>query len=146
TMSALDLVLSYLTQPFIQRAFVIGILVALLSSLLSVFIVLKNVSLIGDGLAHTAFGGLAVGYYVGFFPLWTAAGLVVLGSTSIQVARSFRETMVLSPVFGLTSVVVGLLVSLVLDVAPGATIVLSGLGILLGVVTARKIGEFVSRE
>jgi len=31
-------------------------------------------------------------------------------------------------------------------VAPGATIVLSGLGILLGVVTARKIGEFVSRE
>ena len=72
-MSALDLVLSYLTQPFIQRAFVIGILVALLSSLLSVFIVLKNVSLIGDGLAHTAFGGLAVGYYVGFFPLWTAA-------------------------------------------------------------------------
>jgi len=277
--SALDQILSQLTYGFVQRAFLIGILVALLSSLLSVFIVLKNVSLIGDGLAHTAFGGLAVGYYVGFFPLWTAAGLVVLGSmgitkltrstkipsdaavavfltlglasgillyelgrgfgislesllfgsillastnqflfvaavlaavlalmlfsfsklvyttfnetqaqaagirtaffdymlsalagvaviisipiagilliaallvlpglTSIQVARSFRETMVLSPVFGLTSVVVGLLVSLVLDVAPGATIVLSGLGILLGVVTARKIGEFVSRE
>ena len=78
--------------------------------------------------------------------LLIAALLVLPGLTSIQVARSFRETMVLSPVFGLTSVVVGLLVSLVLDVAPGATIVLSGLGILLGVVTARKIGEFVSRE
>src|SRR5438046_1838651 len=53
TMSALDLVLSYLTQPFIQRAFVVGILVALLSSFLIVFIFIKNVSLIGDGLAHT---------------------------------------------------------------------------------------------
>src|SRR5207247_2098032 len=65
--------------------------------------------------------------------LLIAALLVLPGLTSIQVARSFRETMVLSPVFGLTSVVVGLLVSLVLDVAPGATIVLSVLGILLGV-------------
>ena len=78
--------------------------------------------------------------------LLIAALLVLPGLTSIQVARSFRETMILSPVFGLASVVVGLLVSLVLDVAPGATIVLSGLGILLSVVTARKIGEFVSRE
>src|SRR5438445_602365 len=78
--------------------------------------------------------------------LLIAALLVLPGLTSIQVARSFRETMVLSPVFGLASVVVGLLASLVLDVAPGATIVLSGLGILLAVVTARKIGEFASRE
>src|SRR2546421_12951369 len=78
--------------------------------------------------------------------LLIAALLVLPGLTSIQVARSFRGTMVLSPVFGLASVVAGLLASLVLDVAPGATIVLSGLGILLGVVTARKVGEFVSRE
>jgi len=90
-MSALDQILSQLTYGFVQRAFLIGILVALLSSLLSVFIVLKNVSLIGDGLAHTAFGGLAVGYYVGFFPLWTAAGLVVLGAMGItKLTRSTK--------------------------------------------------------
>ncbi|TLZ85288.1 MAG: metal ABC transporter permease, partial [Methanobacteriota archaeon] len=90
-MSALDQILSQLTYGFVQRAFLIGILVALLSSLLSVFIVLKNVSLIGDGLAHTAFGGLAVGYYVGFFPLWTAAALVVLGSMGItKLTRSTK--------------------------------------------------------
>jgi zinc transport system permease protein len=278
-MSWLDQVLSLLTYGFVQRAFLIGILVALLSSLLSVFIVLKNVSLIGDGLAHTAFGGLAIGYYVGFFPLWTAGALVVLGSmgitkltrstritsdaavavfltlglasgilfyelgrgfginlesllfgsillvsgdqfllvaailaatiavmlisfsklvyttfnetqaqaagirtwlfdyllsalagvavivsipiagilliaallvlpglTSIQVARSFRETMVLSPAFGLTSVVVGILLSLVLDVAPGATIVLTGLALLLGVVSAKRLGRLVVKN
>jgi zinc transport system permease protein len=72
-----------MAQGFIQRAFVIGIIVALLSSILSVFIVLKRISLIGDGLAHTAFGGLALGYYLGFLPLWVAGGIVILGSIGI---------------------------------------------------------------
>ena len=75
-----------MAQGFIQRAFVIGIIVALLSSILSVFIVLKRISLIGDGLAHTAFGGLALGYYLGFLPLWVAGGIVILGSIGITKA------------------------------------------------------------
>lgn len=75
-----------MAQGFIQRAFVIGIIVALLSSILSVFIVLKRISLIGDGLAHTAFGGLALGYYLGLLPLWVAGGVVVLGSVGITKA------------------------------------------------------------
>jgi len=82
-MSGVDQVLSLLSAAFVQRAFLMGILIALLSALLSVFIVLKNVSLIGDGLAHTAFGGLSIGYYTGFVPLWTAAVVVVLGSMGI---------------------------------------------------------------
>ena len=40
-----------------------SIIIAVLSSILSIFIVLKKISLIGDGLSHTAFGGLALGYY-----------------------------------------------------------------------------------
>jgi zinc transport system permease protein len=76
--------------------------------------------------------------------LLIAALLVLPGLTSIQVARSFRETMVLSPVFGLASVVVGIFLSLVLDVAPGATIVLTGLGILLLVVSAKKLSTMVA--
>jgi len=75
-----------MAQGFIQRAFVIGIIVALMSSILSVFIVLKRISLIGDGLAHTAFGGLALGYYLGFLPLWVAGGIVILGSIGITKA------------------------------------------------------------
>jgi zinc transport system permease protein len=271
-MSWIDQVLSLLSYGFVQRAFLIGIVIALLSSLLSVFIVLKNVSLIGDGLAHTAFGGLAIGYYVGLVPLWTAGALVVLGSigitkltrstkipsdaavavfltlglasgilfyqlgrgfgvnlegllfgsiliasvdqiwiagavlaatvaamlfsfsklvyttfnetqaqaagirtgffdylvsllagvavivsipiagilliaallvlpglTSIQVARSFRQAMVLSPAFGLVSVVLGILLCLIIDVAPGPTIVLTGLGLLLLVIVVKRI-------
>jgi zinc transport system permease protein len=72
-----------MAQGFVQRAFVIGIVIALLSSILSLFIVLKRISLIGDGLAHTAFGGLALGYYLNVLPLWVAAGVVILGSIGI---------------------------------------------------------------
>ena len=63
---------------------------AFLSSLLSVFIVLRKVSLIGDGLAHTAFGGLALGYYLDLVPLWVAGGVVVLGS--IGITRAMRSS------------------------------------------------------
>lgn len=86
TIPTLEALLSMLGQGFIQRAFVIGAIVALLSSILSVFIVLKRISLIGDGLAHTAFGGLALGYYLGLMPIWVAGGIVVLGSVGITKA------------------------------------------------------------
>ena len=83
-------VLSLLQAPFIQRAFIISIIIAVLSSILSIFIVLKKISLIGDGLSHTAFGGLALGYYVSFFPLWIAGITVVLGSIGIN--KALRST------------------------------------------------------
>ena len=83
-------VLSLLQAPFIQRAFIISIIIAVLSSILSIFIVLKKISLIGDGLSHTAFGGLALGYYLSVFPLWIAGITVVLGSIGIN--KALRST------------------------------------------------------
>jgi zinc transport system permease protein len=83
-------VLSLLQAPFIQRAFIISIIIAILSSILSIFIVLKKISLIGDGLSHTAFGGLALGYYLSVFPLWIAGITVVLGSIGIN--KALRST------------------------------------------------------
>ncbi len=47
---------------------------------------LKKISLIGDGLSHTAFGGLALGYYLSVFPFWIAGVTVVLGSIGINKA------------------------------------------------------------
>jgi zinc transport system permease protein len=89
--NTLDAFLSMLSQEFIQRAFIIGLIVALLSSILSVFIVLKRISLIGDGLAHTSFGGLALGYYIGILPLWVAGIVVMLGSIGItKITRSSK--------------------------------------------------------
>jgi zinc transport system permease protein len=265
-------ILTLLQAGFIQRAFIISIIIAILSSVLSIFIVLKKISLIGDGLAHTAFGGIALGYYLNFIPLWVAGVTVVLGSlgitkairstrissdaavavflqlglaggivlisvargfgvslesllfgsvllvdfnqiiiatvvaaitlgilflffkeivyvtfdetqarasgirtwffdylisvlsgivvivaipivgillissllvlpalTSTQIAKSFRQTVILSPIIGLITVTLGLLLSLIINSAPGGTIVLTGIGILAIVFVVKKI-------
>ncbi len=50
----------YLAYPFVQYALIVGVLIALCSSLLGVTLVLKRFSLIGDGLSHVAFGAMAV--------------------------------------------------------------------------------------
>lgn len=50
----------YLAYPFVRYALVVGVLIALCSSLLGVTLVLKRFSFIGDGLSHVAFGAMAV--------------------------------------------------------------------------------------
>ena len=56
---------SYLQYPFVQYALIVGVLIALCSSLLGVTLVLKRFSFIGDGLSHVAFGAMAVAAVVG---------------------------------------------------------------------------------
>ena len=53
-------VLHYLSYPFVQYALIVGVLIALCSSLLGGTLVLKRFSFIGDGLSHVAFGALAI--------------------------------------------------------------------------------------
>lgn len=55
----------YLTYPFVRYALIVGVLIALCSSLLGVTLVLKRFSFIGDGLSHVAFGAMAVAAVVG---------------------------------------------------------------------------------
>lgn len=50
----------YLQFPFVRYAVIVGVLIALCSSLLGVTLVLKRFSFIGDGLSHVAFGAIAV--------------------------------------------------------------------------------------
>ncbi len=50
----------YLAYPFVRYALIVGVLVALCSSLLGATLVLKRFSYIGDGLSHIAFGGIAL--------------------------------------------------------------------------------------
>ncbi|MBR4725217.1 MAG: metal ABC transporter permease [Lachnospiraceae bacterium] len=52
--------IEYLSYPFVRYAVIVGILIALCSSLLGVTLVLKRFSFIGDGLSHVAFGAIAV--------------------------------------------------------------------------------------
>ena len=50
----------YFSYPFVRYALIVGVLIALCSSLLGVTLVLKRFSFIGDGLSHVAFGAIAV--------------------------------------------------------------------------------------
>ena len=50
----------YFSYPFVRYAVIVGVLIALSSSLLGVSLVLKRLSFIGDGLSHVAFGAMAV--------------------------------------------------------------------------------------
>ena len=55
-----DKLIMYLGFPFVRYALIVGILIALCSSLLGVTLVLKRFSFIGDGLSHVAFGAIAI--------------------------------------------------------------------------------------
>lgn len=56
----IDTLIQYFSFPFVRYAFIVGVLIALCSSLLGVTLVLKRFSFIGDGLSHVAFGGIAI--------------------------------------------------------------------------------------
>jgi zinc transport system permease protein len=64
--------LDILSSVFMQKAFLVGIMVSLISGLISVFIVLRNMSFIGAGISHATFGGVAIGFFVGINPTITA--------------------------------------------------------------------------
>jgi zinc transport system permease protein len=68
---------------FIQRAIVAGCFIAILCSTLGVFLVLRRLSLIGDGLAHVTFGSVAVGLVLRLEPMYAAIPLVLLSSIGI---------------------------------------------------------------
>ena len=53
-------IMDYLQYSFVRYAIIVGVLIALCSSLLGVTLVLKRYSFIGDGLSHVAFGAMAV--------------------------------------------------------------------------------------
>jgi zinc transport system permease protein len=56
----LDKLALYLENPFVRYALIVGVLIALCSSLLGVTLVLKRFSFIGDGLSHVAFGAMSI--------------------------------------------------------------------------------------
>ncbi len=56
----IEKLIMYLQYPFVRYALIVGVLIALCSSLLGVTLVLKRFSFIGDGLSHVAFGAMAL--------------------------------------------------------------------------------------
>lgn len=73
-----------LGYEFMQRALIAGVLISIPTSLLGVYLVLKQLSLIGDGLAHASFGGIAAGFLLNVQPLLSAIVFTVGASLGID--------------------------------------------------------------
>ena len=75
-----------LSFAFVQRALLAGALIAAVAAILGVFLVLRRLSLIGDGLAHITFGSVAIVLLIGISPFYVtlaALPLVMLSSLAI---------------------------------------------------------------
>jgi len=73
----------YLEYGFVQRAIVAGAFIAVLCSTLGVLLVLRRLSLIGDGLAHVTFGSVALGLLFRAYPLYISLPVVMASSLGI---------------------------------------------------------------
>ncbi|HSV42535.1 MAG TPA: metal ABC transporter permease [Methanomassiliicoccales archaeon] len=86
-MNGLELIMDYFQYAFFQRAFLSGLAAALLCSLLGVFVVLRRSSMIGEGVAHLSFGGIALGLFLSIYPLYTAMILALVGTLAISLLQ-----------------------------------------------------------
>jgi len=77
-----------LSYDFMQRAFIAGIIIAVLASISGTFVVLKRYSMISETLAHSALVGVAVGLVAGYNPLWMAVVGALVSAWLIEYLRS----------------------------------------------------------
>lgn len=81
----------FLQYGFMQRALAGGLIIAVICPVVGVFLVLRRLALIGDGMAHVAFGGIALGMFINslkwpfkIYPVLTALALCVVSAFGIQ--------------------------------------------------------------
>lgn len=77
-----------LSYGFMQRAIITGIVVGILTGVISVFVVLRRVAFVGSGISHAAFGGVAIGFLAGINPMITAMIYSILIAFGIEIISS----------------------------------------------------------
>jgi zinc transport system permease protein len=75
-------------RDYMQLALAAGLVVAVCAPLIGTFLVEKHLSLMGDGLGHLAFAGVAAGLLLAVSPLWTALVVTVVGALALEFLRA----------------------------------------------------------
>jgi zinc transport system permease protein len=75
-------------REYMQLALVAGLTVGACAPLIGAFLVQKRMSLMGDGIGHLAFAGVAAGLLADVWPIWTALIAAVVGAVAIEWLRS----------------------------------------------------------
>ena len=79
----------FFKMEMMQRSLIASIMVTIVAGILGVFLIIQNLSLIGDGLAHVSFGGVAVAIVLGATnPLWYALLFSVIAAILIHELQS----------------------------------------------------------
>jgi zinc transport system permease protein len=110
-----------LQYPFMHRAILVGLCIGVMAPLIGTFLVHRQLSLIGDALAHTAFAGVAIGLFingvldVGISPYLTAVVVAVIAGLCIELISEYTDAyndvsmaIVLSTGFALGTVLISL--------------------------------------
>jgi zinc transport system permease protein len=84
--------MSILDADFMRLAFAAGGIVGVLAPTVGFFLVQRRMSLIGDGIGHVAFAGVAAGYLLGVSPVATGVGASVVGAIGVEWLRARRRT------------------------------------------------------
>lgn len=99
---------------FMQKAFLVGVLLAIIIPLIGVIVVLKRLSMIGDALSHTSLAGVAIGLLLGVDPIIGAVVVCIIAAFSIETIRKrlprYAEisiSIIMSVGIGLASVLTG---------------------------------------
>lgn len=79
-------------SEFMRLAFVAGAVIGVLAPAVGFFLVQRQMSLVGDGIGHVAFAGVAAGLLFGFSPVLAALAAAVLGGVAIELLRARRGT------------------------------------------------------
>ncbi|MBW3582122.1 MAG: metal ABC transporter permease [Euryarchaeota archaeon] len=86
-LNAFDL---FVEHEFLQRALLTGIIMGVVLAMLGIFVVLRGLAMIGDGIAHISFSGIALGLVLGFYPIGTALVFAVIGGLLIHFLSARR--------------------------------------------------------
>jgi zinc transport system permease protein len=84
----IELQMDFLQYGFMQSALAAGLAASVLCGIIGIYVILNKVVFISDGIAHAAFGGIGLGYFLGYDPLafgiasaiLTALGIGIVGS------------------------------------------------------------------
>jgi len=87
-----------LTQHFLQNAILVSIFASILCGIVGTFVVVKKISYISGGIAHSVLGGIGVAYFFNVQPIWGALAAavfsaIIIGIVSLK-SRQHEDTVI----------------------------------------------------
>jgi zinc transport system permease protein len=80
--------LGFLQYDFMRNALAAGLAASVLCGVIGIYVILNKIVFISDGIAHAAFGGIGLGYFLGYDPLAFGVGSAVLTALGIGMVSS----------------------------------------------------------